>query len=83
MASIAKELESKLWEAAQTQDVNIVAFIAPELPVRVSPVQFASASIDIDAMCEIENVVRKCASENLPKKLHLVIHTLPKNRYSG
>lgn len=75
MASLDKELDEKLWALAQASNVNIVTFIAPEIPVRVSPVQFASASIDVDAMCEIENVVRKCAELKLPNKVHLVIHT--------
>lgn len=73
--SLDKTLEEKLWNMAQEKNVNIVTFIAPEIPVRVSPIQFASASIDIDAMCKIEEVVQKCEEPAMPNKLHLVIHT--------
>lgn len=75
-----KDLDPKLTKALQavadSQDALLMSFIAPEKPVKTSPVDVDYASITLQDIYNIEKTIEELQSKReLPAKLHLVIHT--------
>lgn len=71
-----EEITKQLQSIADSEQTLILSFVAPDRAVKVSPVGIAYASIDIDDLYEIENVIEELEDAGkLPKKLHLVIQT--------
>lgn len=71
-----KDTQDALQKIADDNAVAIIGFVAPQDAVRVSPVQFARASIEETDMYELEKIV--CKIKNIPeppKTLHLIIQT--------
>lgn len=73
---LSEELKAKLQKIADDNDVLVMSFIAPDTIVRKSPVAYAYAKITLDDLYKVEKEIENLkTSANLPKKLHLIIHT--------
>lgn len=65
------DLQKDLQKIADEKEVTIISFVAPQDPVRTSPVTIASAAIQEKEMYKLEEAVEKSQSDNL----HLIIQT--------
>lgn len=69
-------MDDELQAIADKADTLILSFVAPDRAMKISPVGAVYAHIDIDDLYNIEKVIEDLSDKNqLPKKLHLVIHT--------
>lgn len=76
MKQLNQDISSKIQSIANSKDVAVIGFVAPQNAVRLSPSTFATASIDESEMYELEKTVKKIKSmDNSPSTLHLIIQT--------
>src|SRR5262245_25980289 len=76
MDPLKPELTAKLQEIADSNNVAVIGFIAPQDAVRLSPVTFVSAAIEERDMYRLEEIVAEIkALESAPDTLHLIIQT--------
>jgi len=75
-AHLEKDLpiDSLLQNIANEDNCMILSFVAPDNPIRTSPVNYQYTSIWVADLYNIEEAIEK-AGENLPETLHLIIHT--------
>ncbi len=77
MAALNAELNDKLQNTANNDQVLIMSFIAPDSVVRTSPASVSYAKIRANDLYTIEKRIKEVKDKigELPKNLHLVIHT--------
>ncbi len=72
--SIPDELKSKLQKIADEKKITVISFVAPH-GVRISPIAFASASIEESEIYRLEKIIEEATAKKATNSLHLVIHT--------
>lgn len=70
------EISQQLQSIANTNGVLLMGFIAPEKPIKTSPIDFDSASISVDDIYSIEEKIDALQKGGVfPNTLHLIVHT--------
>lgn len=75
LSDLDEALSNQLKAIAEQQNCLLMSFISPK-PVKTSPIDIDYATIAVDDIYTLEENIEKLQEKKeLPKKLHLVIHT--------